>query len=210
MNKRSLITSALVLASLVGVVLIIRQASDLAVLGDLAKVFGYISLLTIGGGMAAFPELKALTVEHHHWLTAHQLIHLYSVGQMAPGPNMMMVVSVGNMVAGFPGALVSGLAFFIPTAILTFVVGRLWNSMVDNPWRGSLQRGLAPVSVGLLLAGCITIGLAVLTDWIAIVECVVVFGLLLRTKINPALLILIAAILGYARFYILGPLPKIP
>ena len=60
----------------------------------LAGVFAYLSLLTMGGGMAAFPELKILTVDVHHWLTFPQLIHLYSVGQMAPGPNMMMVASL--------------------------------------------------------------------------------------------------------------------
>ena len=100
MNKRALITSALMIVTVVGVVLIISQSSDLTALVDLAKVFGYISLLTIGGGMAAFPELKVLTVETHHWLTAHQLIHLYSVGQMAPGPNIVGdYVSLGNVEA---------------------------------------------------------------------------------------------------------------
>jgi chromate transporter len=208
MNKRVLITSGVVLASVVGFVVLVMQSTDAMALLDLAKVFGFISLLTIGGGMAAYPELKHLTVDQYHWLSAHQLIHLYSVGQMAPGPNMMMVVSVGDMVAGFAGAIVAGCAFFIPTAFLTFLVGRLWNIMVNNPWRGSLQRALSPVSVGLLLAGCITIGIEVLTDWINIVECVVVFGLLLRTKFNPALMILVAAILGVIRYYVLGPLPK--
>jgi len=61
--------------------------------------------------------------------------------------------------------------------------------MAHNPWRDSVQRGLAPVSLGLLLAGCITIGLEVLTDWINILLCLVVFGLLMKTKINPSLLI---------------------
>jgi chromate transporter len=36
--------------------------------------------------MAAFPEMKILTVDVHKWLAFAQLIHLYSVGQMAPGP----------------------------------------------------------------------------------------------------------------------------
>ena len=54
----------------------------------LARVFAYLSLLTVGGGMAAFPEMKVLTVDVHKWLTFPQLIHLYSVGQMSPGPNM--------------------------------------------------------------------------------------------------------------------------
>ena len=37
--------------------------------------------------MAAYPEMKLLTVNTFHWMTADQLVHLYSLGQMAPGPN---------------------------------------------------------------------------------------------------------------------------
>src|SRR4030095_13429115 len=69
----------------------------------LVGVFAYLSLLTVGGGLAAFPELKALSVERFHWLTTQQLIHLYSLGQVAPGPNMMMVAAVGERVAGGAG-----------------------------------------------------------------------------------------------------------
>ena len=67
-------------------------------LGDIAGVFAYLSLLTVGGGMAAFPELKELTVDVHQWLTFPELLHYYSLGQLAPGPNMMMVASVGAQV----------------------------------------------------------------------------------------------------------------
>jgi chromate transporter len=122
----------------------------------LVRVFAYLSLLTIGGGMAAFPEMKILTVEVHQWLTFPQLIHLYSVGQMAPGPNMMMIVPIGEWAGGMLGAIVVVLAFFGPTAVLTFIVGRLWNKLEKWPWRRSIQQGLAPVSIGLLLAGCFT------------------------------------------------------
>jgi len=67
-------------------------------LGDIAGVFAYLSLLTVGGGMAAFPELKTLSVDTYHWITFPQLLHFYSLGQLAPGPNMMMVASIGAVV----------------------------------------------------------------------------------------------------------------
>jgi len=70
----------------------------------LIRVFSYLSVLTVGGGMAAFPEMKILTVDVHHWLNFAHLIHLYSVGQMAPGPNMMMIVSIGLWAGGTLGA----------------------------------------------------------------------------------------------------------
>jgi chromate transporter len=162
----------------------------------LAKVFSYLSLLTIGGGMAAFPELKTLTVSVHHWLTDEQLIHIYSVGQMAPGPNMMMVAAVGYRVSGYLGAVVAALAFFVPTGILTFGVGRLWNKLVNWPWRTSIQKGLAPVAIGLAVAGTISLGKGAITGWVTIVVGLAIFAATLRTKINPALLILGGAVVG--------------
>lgn len=58
--------------------------------------------------MAAFLELKGFTVGIHHWLTFPQLIHLYSVGQMASGPAMMMIVSIGEWLAGPLGVIWGG------------------------------------------------------------------------------------------------------
>ncbi len=166
----------------------------------LIGVFAYLSLLTMGGGMAAFPELKTLTVDVHRWLTFPQLIHLYSVGQMAPGPNMMMVASIGEWVAGVPGSVAVLLAFFLPTALLTFGVGRLWIRLETWPWRASIQLGLAPVSIGLILAGCLTIAKGAVTGWLAVVIMVAVFAVLLRTRINPALLVLGGALISLFAF----------
>jgi chromate transporter len=162
----------------------------------IARVFSYLSLLTIGGGMAAFPEMKVLVVTVHRWLSDAQLIHVYSVGQMSPGPNMMMVATIGERVAGIPGALVAALAFFVPTAVLTFAVGRIWNRLATWPWRASIQRGLGTVAIGLAVGGLITFGKSAVTGWVTLLVGLVVFYASVRTKINPAMLILGGAAVG--------------
>ena len=167
---------------------------------SLARVFAYLSLLTVGGGMAAFPEMKILTVDAHKWLTFPQLIHLYSVGQMAPGPNMMMIVSIGEWAGGFLGALVTVIAFFGPTALLAFVVARLRKRLERWRWRPSIQQGLAPVSIGLLLAGSFTMARAAITGLETATIAVGVLLILLRYKINPALLVVGSAIVGIFSF----------
>jgi chromate transporter len=108
------------------------------------RVFAYLSLLTVGGGMAAFPEMKILTVEVHHWLTFQQFVHLYSVGQMAPGPNMMVIVAIGEWAAGLLGAIVAVIAFFGPTGLLTFLVGRLWNKLSKCRGESRLRKAWPP------------------------------------------------------------------
>ena len=169
---------------------------------DLAMVFGYISLLTVGGGMAAFPELKNLTVDVHHWVTFPELMHYYSLGQLAPGPNMMMVASIGAQVAGLPGAAVVLVAFILPTGLLTFGIGRLWNRLADWPWRPSVQRGLGSVSVGLVLAGGIVLARGALTNTLTVALAVGVFALLMLTKINPAIPIVASGLVGVAVYMI--------
>ena len=165
-------------------------------LPTLIWVFAYLSLLTVGGGLAAFPELKFLTVGVYHWLSFQDLVHLYSLGQVAPGPNMMLVAAIGERVAGLVGAAVVVVAFFGPTGVLTLGVGRLWQRLEGWRWRDAIQRGLAPVSVGLLVAGAISLAKGALTGWHSMVISVAVFILLLRTRINPALLVLCGAVTG--------------
>ena len=166
----------------------------------LVGVFAYLSILTVGGGMAAFPEMKTLTVEVYHWLTFPQLIHLYSVGQLAPGPNMMVVAAIGEWVAGPLGALLATVSFILPTAVITLAAGRLWERLQGWPWHDAIQRGLAPVAIGLLLSGCLSVATGALTGWLTAFIAVVVFGLLLRTRINPAILILGSGLIGLFTF----------
>ena len=167
----------------------------------LIRVFSYLSILTVGGGLAAFPEMKVLTVDVHKWLTFPQLIHLYSMGQIAPGPNMMMIVSIGEWAAGIPGAIVVLIAFFGPTAVLAFYVGRLWVKLEKWPWRNSIQRGLSPVAIGLLLAGCLSLARGAVSGWVTLAIAGAVLLILLRSKINPAFLVLAGAVAGGLAFY---------
>ena len=166
----------------------------------LAGVFAYLSLLTIGGGMAAYPEMKVQLVDVHRWLTSEQLTHVYSTGQMSPGPNMMMVAEVGQLVSRFPGALVCALAFFLPTGLLTFVVGRVWKLLEKWPWRASIQKGLGPVAIGLAVAGLITFGKTAVTGWLTFVVGLITFFAVVYTKLNPVLFILGGAVVGYIAF----------
>jgi chromate transporter len=165
---------------------------------DIAGVFAYLSLLTVGGGMAAFPELKDLSVDVHHWLTFPELLHYYSLGQLAPGPNMMMVASIGAHVAGLTGAAVALVAFLLPTGLLTWGVGRLWSHLAGWRWRTAVERGLGAVSVGLVLAGVIIMGRGALTELVYVAIASAVFALLMLTKINPAWPIIGSGAIGIA------------
>ena len=163
----------------------------------LLGVFGLLSVLAVGGGLAVLPEMKKLTVEQYHWVTADQFVDFYSLGQMAPGPNMVMVTLIGYKVAGLAGAISVLIAFFLPASVLTLGANRVWHRLSDWPWRESIRRGLGPVTVGLMIAGVISIGKVAIDVLGTAVLAVVVAVLVLKTRINPALLILGSAIIGW-------------
>lgn len=171
-----------------------QSNADLSLLG----VFSLLSLLAIGGGTAVLPEMKSLTVDAHQWITDGQFRDIYALGQVAPGPNMLMVIVIGYHVAGTPGALIAFTGFFLPASTLALGASRLWNHFEGSPWRLALQNALAPIVVGLMAAGMIAIARTAITGTETTLLAIAVFALLyFGPKINPALLILAGGAVGY-------------
>lgn len=135
----------------------------MAPLAQVLAIFSMLSLLAIGGGAAVLPEMRSLTVGPEPWLTAAQFGQLYSLGQLAPGPNMLMVGLIGARVAGLAGGVLAVVGFFLPSSLLAFFAGRVWDRFADHPLRRSTARGLGPVIVGLMLAGAGAIERTVMT-----------------------------------------------
>ena len=106
----------------------------------------------------------------------------------------MMIFSIGEWAAGLPEAIAVLIAFFGPTALLAFIVARGWKKLEKWPWRTFIQHGLAPVSIGLLLAGCFTMAKGAISGLETAAIAVGVLLILLQYKINPALLVLGGAV----------------
>lgn len=160
-------------------------------------VFGALSVMAVGGGTAVLPEMKSLTVNQYHWLTSDQFGQIYSLGQLAPGPNMLMVSVIGYRVAGLPGALAALVGFFLPAGVVMFATGRVWDRFADSPWKVALQRGLAPLTIGLMLAGTWVLAKAVIAGPTTAVIAVVVTVILLVRHINPVFLILAGGVASW-------------
>jgi chromate transporter len=163
----------------------------------LGLVFAMLGLLAVGGGTAVLPEMQHATV---HWfsLTDKQFRDIYSIGQVAPGPNMLMVLIIGYRLAGALGATIVGIAFFLPDCALTLAANRLWIHFAGSPWRVSIQQGLAPVAIGLMFAGTYAIAkLAIIgavtqrLNPVSLGIAIVVAAILLWRHVNPGILVLL-------------------
>ncbi|NKI69492.1 chromate transporter [Collimonas pratensis] len=167
-----------------------------ATLISLAAIFSQLSLLAFGGGNTILPEMQRQVVDIHHWMSAQDFSAMFALAQAAPGPNMMVVTLVGWHVAGWPGVLVTTLAKFGPSSILTAIVLHLWQRFKDKPWRGIVQAGLVPMTVGLVAASASLIteasahtwGLASIAGGCALIT--------FRSKIHPLWVLAAGALLG--------------
>ena len=168
---------------------------------QLASVFAMLSLLAVGGGSAVLPEMQTLLHKYFNF-SQTAFVHAYSVGQLAPGPNMLAVLIMGEMIDGIIGALIVALAFFIPSSILCLYAGRIWRHIGDTPWRHCVQQGLEPISIGLMCSGVYTIAKESLVNWQSCALALLVCILLLKTKINPVILILGAGSIGLLGAYL--------
>jgi chromate transporter len=161
----------------------------MSLLIHLALTFALLSILAVGGGTAVLPEMQVI-LAHQFGIDHTQFVHIYSIGQLAPGPNMLMVLAIGYQIAGLIGAGVVLLSFFLPSSVLCFYVGRIWNRFGESPWRRSIQNALEPISIGLMSSGVYAVAKASVVSGVTLMLALVTLYLILRTKINPVLVIL--------------------
>jgi chromate transporter len=164
----------------------------------LAVIFSQLSLLAFGGGNTILPEMQRQVVDVHHWMPASEFSALFALAQAAPGPNMMVVTLVGWHVAGWAGMLVTSLAKFGPSSIVTILAMHAWNRFKDRPWRRIAQKGLVPVTAGLVAASALLIAQASDTSWFAWIITGVCALLAFRTRIHPLWLLGGGALAGLA------------
>ncbi len=163
---------------------------------ELAQQFGALSFLAIGGVNAVIPDIHRRVVDVEQWMTNEQFAQAFAISQASPGPNMLIVSVIGWNVHGFLGALVATLAICLPSSVLTYGISHVWNRFRDAPLRSAIQRGLAPVTVGLVLASGFVLVRAADTTWAAYALTGVTTLLALTTRIHPLWFLLAAGGLG--------------
>ncbi|MES4612445.1 MAG: chromate transporter [Ewingella sp.] len=169
-----------------------------AVLISLALLFTQLSVLAFGGGNTILPEMQREVVQVHHWMSAQEFSALFALAQAAPGPNMMIVPLVGWQVAGWAGLLVSSLAKFGPSSIITLIVMGGWKRYKDRPWRKIVQRGLVPVTVGLVVSSGLLIAKATAPNLSMAAVIAICTLLAVSKRFHPLWVLAVGAVLGLA------------
>jgi len=160
--------------------------------------FGMLSLLAFGGVQTVVPEIHRQAVDVAAWMTASEFADLFAISQASPGPNMLIVALVGWKAAGLAGAALATLGMCGPSCVLTYVVNGWWHRFRGTRWRAAVQAGLAPVTLGLVLAGGYVLTRAADGSWTALLITGLTTVVLLATRLHPLWVLAAGGLVGMA------------
>ncbi len=129
------------------------------------------------------------------WATEQDFAESVAVGQIAPGPSGLWVISLGYLTAGMLGALVALVAICLPP-MLVLLVDRLHRRIGDHPAVEGFVRHLGLAVVGVFV---VVIGRLLVTTGIDLPSVCIVMGSIagaLTKRIPVVLLLALAAGVG--------------
>src|SRR5688572_2724520 len=85
---------------------------------DIAAFFFKVGALTFGGGLTVLAFVQGQVVNQLQWLTPQEFLDGLALGQLTPGPILMLAAYVGYKLQGFAGAIAASAAIFLPAFIL--------------------------------------------------------------------------------------------
>ena len=155
-----------------------------------------IGSLTFGGGYAMISALQQEFVYRRAWLTQPEFSGGVAIGQVTPGPLMIMIAFLGYKIAGLAGALLGTLALFAPSFILALLLARYQGAVKTNPTVQAAQEGIHYAVVGLLAAAAFSMAGGNLTSIPAIILAAAAILFLGPARLDPAWVFLAAGLAG--------------
>ena len=169
---------------------------DSGVLLALFLHFGMLSLLAIGGAITTAPDMQRYVVGQHGWLTDAQFTSSVAIAQAAPGPNLLFVAVVGWNIAGLAGVVATLAGSLLPSTTLTLAVSRYGDRRRDSRAMTAFRAGMAPLTLGLLLATGWVLTAPVRDSWGALLLVPFTVLMLVKTKLSPVWLVAVGAVVG--------------
>ena len=179
--------------------------------------FLQIGAFSFGGGYAAMPLIQNQVVDLHHWLSLSEFTDLVTISQMTPGPIAVNSATfVGIKIAGIPGAIVATLGCILPACIIVTIIAWLYLKYRNMKSLQVVLSTLRPAVVSLIATAGLTIIISAIFGELGIsintikIQMVVIFAicmfLLMKWKMNPIFVMVLAGILNVIQYFVVGNL----
>ncbi len=151
---------------------------------SISFIFLRIGAATFGGGFVMIPEIENEVVRSHHWLNHQEFADATALGQITPGPVLIMATFVGYRVAGIFAAILCTVCVFLPSFLMTIAAGSSLRRFRTNRQIQAFLRGVAPAVTGLLGAAAWSVARSGIHTIIGASMAIIILGILLRYRPN--------------------------
>lgn len=164
---------------------------------DIAWFFTKAGAFVFGSGLAIVPFLYGGVVKEYAWLNEQEFIDAVAVAMITPGPVVITVGFIGYLVAGFWGAVVAGLATFLPCYLFTVIPAPYFKKYGRHPGIKAFVDGVTAAAIGAIAGAVAVLAKRNLTDIPAIIIALATIAILFRfRKLQEPYIILVAAFVG--------------
>jgi chromate transporter len=121
-------------------------------LPELAGLFLKLGMVAFGGPPAHIAMMEEEVVSRRGWLTCEQFLDFLGATNLIPGPNSTeMAIHVGRVRAGWPGLLVAGGSFILPSAVLVTALAWAYVRFQSLPQVSGVLYGVKPIVIALIV-----------------------------------------------------------
>jgi len=171
---------------------------ETAELADIGLFFFGVGAFTFGGGLSMLAFMHEQVVNQLHWLTAREFLDGLALGQLTPGPILMLAAFVGYKLAGAVGALVAAAGIFLPSFILMLSILPWFTRIKQWTWMKAALKGVGPAVIGLLVVALFEMLPAAVTDVFTGLMVIASVAVLMLGKTGPLAPMLAGAAAGWA------------
>ena len=204
--KHSVTLKSLSFFPLLSLQILMENIPPVVTLLKMFSEFVKIGFLVFGCGFIMVPFLQQELVNGLHWLTVQQLLDGVALGQMTPGPFLVVATFVGYKVSGVTGAVIATVAVFIPSFLLASGFVNVLLRVRHSPLVQGFLKGVTPAVLGLIAAAALMLGQTAIRDGWTIAIGLVSLLLLSQQRIRIMPVFLILGALLFGMLHILLPL----
>src|SRR5215207_2201077 len=174
-----------------------NQDEQMPAARDVFLYFLLLGFINIGGPVAQITMMYNKMVERSHWLSQDRFVKIMGFAHMLPGPEaLQLAIYVGYLKKGILGAILAGLTFIIPGALVMIVLSYLYVTYGNVPAVNDVLFVLKPAVLGIIAAGIIKLGRAAIKNVRLGVILVVAVLALYLFRIDFLIVLLIAGVIN--------------
>lgn len=164
---------------------------------EIAAFFFKVGAFTFGGGLSVLAFIQDQVVNQLHWLTQQQFLDGLALGQLTPGPILMIAAFVGYQTSGLSGALVGAGAIFLPSFLLMLSILPMFERIKKITWMKGALKGISPAVIGMIAVAMLQMLPKAVPDWLAAGLLLATIALMLWRKTGPLPLMLAGGTIGF-------------